>query len=252
MGEQLSDGGTAGRRRAHPGGTASGPHGAGPRPDLEALLAAAMRPATVDAEGERRAVAAFRAARDAGPHRARTRRRDDWRPRARRRTVRSLRVTLSLFGASLALGGVAFAAIGTSGSSSDAADDGTGTPSAGAASRSGAGASTAGPGHGPDDRPDTAKDTEAKCRAYQRHVSSGGKELESTAWQRLIESAGGAEKVAPYCAELLAQATEQSNPGAENGNGADNGNGATSGNNGNGGDNGANTGQGNGGNAKKD
>ncbi|SBT91962.1 hypothetical protein GA0115233_103771, partial [Streptomyces sp. DI166] len=59
MGEQLSDGGAVGRRSAHPGG-----------PDLETLLAAAMRSDTLDAEGERRAVAAFREARDAGAHRA--------------------------------------------------------------------------------------------------------------------------------------------------------------------------------------
>ncbi|MDT0434290.1 hypothetical protein ABZ439_31235 [Streptomyces sp. NPDC005840] len=46
---------------------------------LELLLADAMREEAVDTEGQRRAVAAFRAARDAGRHRARTRDRDDWR-----------------------------------------------------------------------------------------------------------------------------------------------------------------------------
>ncbi|CCK27913.1 hypothetical protein BN159_3534 [Streptomyces davaonensis JCM 4913] len=223
MGEQLSDGGRAGRRRAHPGGTPSGPHGAGARPDLEALLAAAMRPAIVDAEGERRAVDAFRAARDAGTHRARTRRRDDWRPRAWRRTVRSLRVTLSLLGASLALGGVAFATIGTSGSSSDAgADDGTATPSAGASTNPGAGASsaTAGPGHDPTDRPETAQDIEAQCRAYAQ-VSGNGKALDSVAWQRLLEAAGTAEKVDTYCAAQLAEADKGKGRDDASGNGGD-------------------------------
>ncbi|MFJ3195501.1 hypothetical protein ACIPJQ_23105 [Streptomyces griseoviridis] len=45
----------------------------------ESRWADAMREGAVDAEGVRRAVAAFRAARDAGRHRARTRDRDDWR-----------------------------------------------------------------------------------------------------------------------------------------------------------------------------
>ncbi|MFJ4472224.1 hypothetical protein ACIP2X_32715 [Streptomyces sp. NPDC089424] len=46
-----------------------------------ALLGAVLRDAGVDAEAEGRAMAAFRAAREAGAHRARTRRRDDWRAR---------------------------------------------------------------------------------------------------------------------------------------------------------------------------
>ncbi|MDT9700006.1 hypothetical protein [Streptomyces sp. P17] len=204
MGEQLSDGGAADRRRAHPHGTASGPPVAGP--DLEALLAAAMRPATVDAEGEQRAVAAFRAAREAGAHRARSRRRDDWRPRTRRRTVRSLRATLSLFVASLALGGGAFAAIGTSGSSSDSAGD-RATPSSRPAESPSATSGGASP-----DRPATAADTEAKCRAYDQ-VGGDGKALESTAWQRLVEAAGGEDKVGAYCAARLADADKGNGKG---------------------------------------
>ncbi|MFE0172658.1 hypothetical protein ACFWZ2_10105 [Streptomyces sp. NPDC059002] len=60
-----------------------GPGGTQGRPPLDALLASAVRAGAdtgVDAEAQRRAVAAFRAARDEGAHRARTRRRDDWRP----------------------------------------------------------------------------------------------------------------------------------------------------------------------------
>ncbi|MFF1694247.1 hypothetical protein ACFVXC_11555 [Streptomyces sp. NPDC058257] len=49
---------------------------------VDALLGEAVRSGAVDAEAQRRAVAAFRSARDEGTHRARTRRRDDWRPRA--------------------------------------------------------------------------------------------------------------------------------------------------------------------------
>ncbi|MEU6626278.1 hypothetical protein ABZ926_36695 [Streptomyces litmocidini] len=48
--------------------------------DVEAVLAAALRPGTVDDTATRAAVAAFRAARDTGLHGPRrTRRRDDWR-----------------------------------------------------------------------------------------------------------------------------------------------------------------------------
>ncbi|MFD7131311.1 hypothetical protein [Streptomyces sp. NPDC059894] len=48
--------------------------------DVQALLATALRGGDGPGEGERRALAAFREARDAGAHRAaRTRRRDDWR-----------------------------------------------------------------------------------------------------------------------------------------------------------------------------
>jgi hypothetical protein len=51
-------------------------------PGLPALLGAALREGVVNAEAERRAVAAFRAARDAGIQSAPTRSQDDWRPRA--------------------------------------------------------------------------------------------------------------------------------------------------------------------------
>ncbi|MFE6159156.1 hypothetical protein ACFQ7F_09595 [Streptomyces sp. NPDC056486] len=58
---------------------------------VDALLGEAVRSVAVDAEAQRRAVAAFRSARDEGIHRARTRRRDDWRPRLRRSALGSLR-----------------------------------------------------------------------------------------------------------------------------------------------------------------
>ncbi|MER7570573.1 hypothetical protein [Streptomyces sp. NPDC126514] len=242
MGEQLSDGGTAGRRPVLPHGSPSGPPADTGLPGLEALLAAAMRPAAVDAEGERRAVAAFRAAREAGVHRARTRRRDDWRPRTRGHTLRSLRATLSLFAASLALGGAAFAAIGTAGSSSDASGGhGTPTPSTAPAdpdpepSAPASGTATA-----VRERPSTAADTEAKCRAYEQ-LDGNGKALDAPAWQRLTEAAGGAEKVAAYCAQRLAEAAAGAKPEAEKDNGAGTGTGAD---NGTGTDNGAGTGSG--------
>ena len=55
--------------------------------------------------------------------------------------------------------------------------------------------------------PTTAQDTEAKCRAYDQ-VGGNGKALDSTAWQRLVTAAGGADRVAAYCAEQLAQAAK--------------------------------------------
>ncbi|WNZ09076.1 hypothetical protein [Streptomyces sp. 11x1] len=83
-------------------------------PSVDSLLAAAVRAdAPADSAGEARAVAAFRAARESGGRTARTRRRDDWRPNARRRVQLSVRTTLAVLLASLTLGGVAFAAIGS-------------------------------------------------------------------------------------------------------------------------------------------
>ncbi|MCI3275974.1 hypothetical protein [Streptomyces cylindrosporus] len=196
----------------------SGPEDRAAGPALEELLAGAMRPEALDTSAEQQAVAAFRAARDTGALKARTRRRDDWRPREQRRTRRSLKVTLSLALAGLTLGGVAYAAIGTGGGS--AHDDGhaarqhehppTG-PSASAPRTPGTSAATP-------DRPATAKDTAAHCRAYE-NVKDSGKALQSTAWQRLIEAAGGEQNVAAYCAEQLgeptatASATKQGNSG---------------------------------------
>ncbi|MGW7224307.1 hypothetical protein ACWGJD_29900, partial [Streptomyces sp. NPDC054826] len=95
MGERQSDGGLSGRRRVRPAGAPPQPDAphpdapvtAGPRPapaGVETLLAAALTGDATDTGAEQRAVAAFRAARDAGAHRARTRRRDDWRPVGRR------------------------------------------------------------------------------------------------------------------------------------------------------------------------
>nr|WP_217209307.1 hypothetical protein [Streptomyces sp. AC550_RSS872] len=212
MGEQQSGGGTSGRRRAHPGGLvpgrATGPQMTLDEAALEALLSAAvLRGHRADLDGEQRAVAAYRAARAAGAHRARTRRRDDWRPREPRRLALSVKTTLSLFVTSLALGGVAVAAIGSSGSSDHPADDKVGsTPTAGAPDRPSTGPSAAEPGTaGRPGHPSTAQDAEAKCRAYDQ-VEGNGKALDSTSWQRLVTAAGGEDKVTAYCAEQLARA----------------------------------------------
>lgn len=220
MGERQKDDGGHGRRRVsgrHGGATEPpvfGPHGTG-RPDtgsvglstVEALLGAALRVDRVDAEAEQRAVAAFRAARDAGTHRARTRRRDDWRPRERRAS-RSLRTTLSVVLASLTLGGAAFAAIGTSHPAAGGTGDDRGRPHP---STSGPTRPDGSPSPGsratavPSDRPATAKDLLAHCRAYDE-VGGDGKALQATAWRRLVTAAGGETKVTAYCAERLKDA----------------------------------------------
>ncbi|MCH0563902.1 hypothetical protein [Streptomyces sp. MUM 2J] len=228
MGERLSGGGTSGRRHAHPGAV-SGHPSAGGDAGLEALIAAAVRQDVIDTEAEQRAVAAFRTARDTGAHRARTRRRDDWRPRGRRARL-SVRATLSVLAAGLTLGGVAYATMG-SGASPDGDGDGrTGGPrpgtsapdhaqqpsaaapsaAASAAPAASAAASAAAPGP---DQPDPAPDVEARCHAYEQ-VRAKGQVLDTPAWQRLVAAAGGADEVDAFCASLTATAVPSAGPGA--------------------------------------
>lgn len=81
---------------------------------VDAVLGEAVRPGAIDTEAEHRAVAAFCSARDEGGHRARTRRRDDWRPSARSRALVSLRAAVGAVLASVLLGGGALATMNTS------------------------------------------------------------------------------------------------------------------------------------------
>ncbi|MFI8217675.1 hypothetical protein [Streptomyces sp. NPDC085932] len=189
--------------------------------ELEVLLAAVLIHDGIDAEAEQRAVAAFRAARRAGA-RARTRRRDDWRLRERRLPGRSLKATLSVLLASLTLGGVAVAAIGSVASTDEPGERGRPPvstrapgPSAGGVTEDPAGSGSARPDH-----PGTAGDVEAHCRAYEQ-VGGRGKALGATAWQRLVEAAGGERKVTAYCAEQEARAEKQTDgttaPGKDEG-----------------------------------
>ncbi|MGI3204337.1 hypothetical protein ACRJ4W_51680 [Streptomyces sp. GLT-R25] len=208
MGERLSGDGVPGRRCVHPDDAVSAPWDVCDDTALETVLAAVLRGGDVAPEAERRAVAAFRAARGAGGHRERTRRRDDWRLPAERRTGRPVKTTFAAVFASLALGGVAVAAIGSAGSSTGGAgaDRKTAHPSVSAPARPSGETSSASSGGGPKDGPAAAQDTEARCRAYE-HVKDRGKALDSTAWQQLVAAAGGEGKVAAYCAEQLARAT---------------------------------------------
>ncbi|MGW5373499.1 hypothetical protein ACWES4_35610, partial [Streptomyces sp. NPDC004011] len=182
MGERLSGEGLPARRRGHPGGTVLGSATAGPDTGFEARIAAALRgdgAGGVDPGAERRAVAAFRTARDSG-RRARTRRRDDWRPGRPHRARLPLRTTLSVLLASLTLGGVAFAAMGSSGLTGHD-DGGTGPrrtrPPVSAQNTAGSAGRhrTAEPGRtvsaAPSARPEhpaNAQDARAHCRAYQQ------------------------------------------------------------------------------------
>ncbi|MFI7500282.1 hypothetical protein ACIBVL_17620 [Streptomyces sp. NPDC049687] len=221
MGERLNDGGKPVRPRAHPVETGSAVDA-----ELAALLAEALRgpgghgASEAGGQGELRAVAAFRAARDAGEHRVRTRRRDDWRPRTRRRTARSLRATLSVAVASLALGGVAFAAIGSA-----THDSGSGSADRAKQSASASGSGSVTPSLTPSptasadrDRPASAQETEAHCRAYEQ-VEGRGKALDATVWQRLVRAAGGEENVDAYCAARTTSASASAGNGNGNGNG---------------------------------
>ncbi|MBB4712841.1 hypothetical protein BJ965_002723 [Streptomyces luteogriseus] len=205
MGDRLSRGGATGRRRVHPGDAADGPWG--PRDDtaLRAVLTAALTADDPGPEAERRAVAAFRTARDAGAHGARTRHRDDWRLPAPGRTGRPVKTTAAAVFTSIALGGVAVAAIGSVGSPANGTG-GTAPSSAPAPARSGGQATQVpsdGPGRG---GPSSAPDTAAQCRAYER-VEGRGTALGATAWQRLVAAAGGEDEVDAYCAERLARST---------------------------------------------
>ncbi|MEV6838939.1 hypothetical protein AB0N17_31250 [Streptomyces sp. NPDC051133] len=239
MGERHSGEGLPCRPHAHPGGTAAA-SGSAPvsAPDrtgtdaggtpmtglaglaaLEAGFAAALRADGVDPDAERRALAAFRTAREAGAHRVRTRSRDDWRPAAPRRGRRSPKVTLSMALACLTLGGVAVAAIGSVGSGTDGRRDTPHprhpSPSAPQRPAGGPGTTVGGPSEGASRtpaahpaHPDTARDTAAHCRTFARAGERGGA-LDSAAWQRLVAAAGGPDGVASYCAAQVDAAQGQ-------------------------------------------
>ncbi|WP_333772087.1 hypothetical protein [Streptomyces sp. IBSBF 3136] len=211
MGERHSGDGPPRRRHAHPAGLVDGPVPSGgdaaADSEFEARFAAVLRRDAFAAGAEERAVAAFRTARDSGAHRTRTRRRDDWRPRPRFLGRLSPKAALSVFVASLTMGGVAFAAIGSAGSGEHDGDRHPARPSASASRQPGAAPHAPGPGapSARRDHPATAEDTLAHCRAYEQ-VEGHGKALASTAWRRLVAAAGGEASVPAYCAERLAHA----------------------------------------------
>ncbi|MFI9748991.1 hypothetical protein [Streptomyces collinus] len=206
MGDRLSRDAVTGRR-GRPGDAAPGPSGPWDDTALHTTLAAALLAGGPGPDAERMAVAAFRTARDAGAHGARTRHRDDWRLPAVRRTGRPVKTAAAALLTSIALGGVAVGAIGSAGSSSNGAGEGSAHPSTLAPTRQAAETAQApsgGPGRG--EGSSAARDTAAHCRAYERDEDRG-KALDSTAWRRLVAAAGGEAEVDAYCAERLARAT---------------------------------------------
>ncbi|MFE7013385.1 hypothetical protein ACFVAQ_23270 [Streptomyces sp. NPDC057651] len=202
-----------------------GPEGAG---GFEILLAAAVRSAKPRDGAQERAVAAFREARDQGAHSARTRRRDDWRPRTRGLARWSLRTTVGTLVAGVALGGVAMAGIGAVG---DAPGDDAGQRPTPRRSASGSperptpervrpSATVPAPSHAPGrsaGHPDQAGDTLAKCHAYAS-VRGRGEALDSAAWKRFLAEAGGEASVDAYCAaERARQETGNGSNGSDGG-----------------------------------
>ncbi|MCX5083646.1 MULTISPECIES: hypothetical protein [Streptomyces] len=199
----------------------AGPEGAG---GFETLLAAAVRSAKQRDGAQERAVAAFREARDQGAHSsARTRRRDDWRPRPRGLARWSLRTTVGTLVAGVALGGVAMAGIGAGGDAPGDDAEQRPTPRRSASSSPGRpmpeqvrpSATVPAPSHAPGrsaGHPDQAGDTLAKCHAYAS-VRGRGEALDSPAWQRFLAEAGGEASVDAYCAAERAR--------QETGNGGD-------------------------------
>ncbi|MFI6691371.1 hypothetical protein ACIBLA_06320 [Streptomyces sp. NPDC050433] len=211
------------RRRPEPDGPLT--------PEVDALLAAARRGDAVDPAAERRALDAFRAAREQGAHDElplwRRRTRDDWRPVRRRRRVRSVRAVVGGFAVAVTIGGVAVAAgsgslpspfgggpdrpepVRPGHSESATPDDPPARPSGTPSSRGEGG----GPGRGPDPGSHPAgagngKNLVAHCRVYTE-ARGNGKAADATSFERLEAIAGGASKVADYCAALLAREPEK-------------------------------------------
>ncbi|WP_406104464.1 hypothetical protein OG698_20015 [Streptomyces sp. NBC_01003] len=208
-------------RQDHGPAGPAGPEGAG---GFETLLAAAVRSAEQRDGAQERAVAAFREARDQGAHSARTRRRDDWRPRSRGLARWSLRTIVGTLVAGVTLGGVAMAGIGAVGDVPGDDAEQRPTPRRSASSSPGrptpeqvtppatAPAPSRAPGRSAG-HPDQAGDTLAKCHAYAS-VRGRGEALDSPAWQRFLAEAGGEASVDAYCA---AERARQETGGAGNG-----------------------------------
>ncbi|MFD8373499.1 hypothetical protein ACFV2Z_22435 [Streptomyces sp. NPDC059688] len=211
MGERLSgDGVPVRHRRMPPDGTLSGPQDT---IAVEMMLAATIRAHHIDPEAEQRALTAFRAAAlDAGVPRARTRRRDDWRPPAERRLRRPL-LTFGAVLASLTLGGAAVAAIHSAGSPAPGAgtNETTVSPPAVAPGQPGDTASSLPPGGSqPADGSSQAHNEETYCRTYHQ-AQKHGTPPDRASLLHLIPAAGGKNKVAAYCSEQNARAATAPN-----------------------------------------
>ncbi|MET8328189.1 hypothetical protein [Streptomyces sp. NPDC005181] len=208
-------------------------------PEVAALLTAAQRVGQADPAAEKRALDAFRAARDEGVHAPvsplRRRRRDDWRPVEPRRGVRSVRAMVAGLVAVAALGGVAVAAgsgampgpFGEGGhdrphpalpassepATSGGSHGGTPTPRADRTQQGPTGTPATGRASS---HPGQAQDDTARCRAYHQ-VQESGKAVDATAFRRLASAAGGASAVPGYCDGLLAARASKAKNGTDQG-----------------------------------
>ncbi len=179
---------------------------------VAALLNAVRRPLAIDPIAEERALAAFRSARLAGP--ARTRRCDDWRPGPRLRRKRAWRIALVAFVASIALGGVAYAAYVNRPDHGN--HDRHPVPLTSPAPSPGLGGHAA-PGdtrhaHWPSASADPSWDSAgpgaasyetARCRVYLGTAKKHPHHRSAAGYQRLAKAAGGADRLPAYCTELL-------------------------------------------------
>ncbi|SCL24417.1 hypothetical protein GA0074692_1762 [Micromonospora pallida] len=207
------------RRSRRPGGptaerlldlSASGRAGDTDDPVARLLAAAAAPARTGELAGEEAALAAFRAARAERPVPALT-------PSRPRHTARAVAWLAGL--AVVATAGVAVATVGLdrsdpppppapTTSSPDPWSPGGGDPSAPGtvptpSTTTGATPATTPPrSAGPRTPGEEAQ--QGLCRAYlAKPTGQRGKALESTAFQRLVEAAGGAEQVDAYCEDLV-------------------------------------------------
>ncbi|WP_329114872.1 hypothetical protein [Streptomyces sp. NBC_01353] len=159
-------------------------------------------------EAEAGALAAFRAARDAGLHGSgRTSPRDDWTPSARQRNRRHpLKTAVAALLASVTLGGVAIAA-------GDLPGPFPGAPAPAPEPRRSSFAPSTSPAIpenestlGIPDRtdgpvaPPTSKDRDVLCHANEKSAHKD-KTGESKSWRRLVRAAGGEEHVPAYCGQ---------------------------------------------------
>ncbi|MFC7307328.1 hypothetical protein ACFQVC_24270 [Streptomyces monticola] len=210
-------------------GGPDGLHEPGNSPALDALLAAAGRPAP-RGDIDPQALAAYRAARDSGALNAgaaRTRRRDDWRPaRVRGRRGSAVRAAIGALLGGLALGGVAVAGIGgpdedpgapadsRPGRASSAPAAPTPTPTRTgpvpepAVTPSASAGPTASAAREPEATPGARRPAPVRptqevrvlCEAYEKVDGRGGA-LDAEALRRLTDEAAGegAGDVAAYC-----------------------------------------------------
>ncbi|MEV4334445.1 hypothetical protein AB0K02_28625 [Streptomyces sp. NPDC049597] len=196
------------------GAAGSGPEPQPTPPALDEVLAAAARPAPVEPERAERALAAFRAARAEGALSLPTRPEDDWGPAAPPRIrARGLKAGITALVAGVLFGGVAMAAgaipapfgdpppqrpgpvpgASTDGEPApDTPDEGSAPPTPDASAARG-------------ERPPTAKDDEAHCRAYAKARRLDDEAGVGAMRERLEEAAGGPQAVAAYCADVLAE-----------------------------------------------